>query len=247
MALVTNARLIFKEIPEDQPYSRVNSFWLADCTTGDSRSFEQYSVVSNPESQRIRIIKNEANLPWSLYVGVLGMAGKTAYYGWKEYGNYKKSRQPTNKLDGLKVIASASSDEKVDFMKFLGIDVAFNYKTTDTAAVLAKEGPLDIYWDHVGSEVLDAALLNAVNHTRFIITGQIAGYNSGNNVSFKVNRAGTCFDCFETSSSAQNIGLTIYKQCSEHITQGLENAGKAILDQQKGLNNGKSVMIVAEN
>ncbi len=48
------------------------------------------------------------------------------------------------KLDGLKVIASAGSDEKVEFMKQLGADVAFNYKKDDTVSVLKKEGPLDM-------------------------------------------------------------------------------------------------------
>ncbi|KAJ7599454.1 NAD(P)-binding protein [Mycena floridula] len=154
-------------------------------------SFEQYSVVSNPQS--LRIIKNEHNLPWSLYVGVLGMPGKTAYYGWKEYADPKKGEVlfvttgagPVGslviqlaKLDGIKVIASAGSDEKVEFMKSLGADVAFNYKTTDTATVLAKEGPLDIYWDHVGGEILDAALVAAGNHARFIETGMISAYNN---------------------------------------------------------------------
>lgn len=48
------------------------------------------------------------------------------------------------KLDGLKVIGSAGSDEKVEFMKSLGADVAFNYKTTETSTVLEKEGPIDM-------------------------------------------------------------------------------------------------------
>jgi NADPH:quinone reductase-like Zn-dependent oxidoreductase len=48
------------------------------------------------------------------------------------------------KLDGLKVIASAGSEEKVKFMKELGADVVFNYKTTSTNEILAKEGPIDM-------------------------------------------------------------------------------------------------------
>lgn len=44
----------------------------------------------------------------------------------------------------MKVIGSAGSDEKVKFMKEIGADVAFNYKTTKTADVLAKEGPIDM-------------------------------------------------------------------------------------------------------
>ena len=48
------------------------------------------------------------------------------------------------KLDGLKVIGSAGSEEKVKFMKEIGADVAFNYKTTSTNEILAKEGPIDV-------------------------------------------------------------------------------------------------------
>ena len=48
------------------------------------------------------------------------------------------------KLDGLKVIASAGSEEKVKFIKEIGADVAFNYKTTSTNEILAKEGPINM-------------------------------------------------------------------------------------------------------
>jgi NADPH-dependent curcumin reductase CurA len=48
------------------------------------------------------------------------------------------------KADGLKVIASAGSDEKVQFMKSIGADVAFNYKTTSTAEVLEQHGPINV-------------------------------------------------------------------------------------------------------
>ena len=61
------------------------------------------------------------------------------------------------KAKGLKVIASASSDDKIEFMKSIGVDVAFNYKTEKIADVLAKEGPIDIYWDNVGGETLEVS------------------------------------------------------------------------------------------
>lgn len=61
------------------------------------------------------------------------------------------------KLEGLKVIGSAGSDEKVKYMKSIGADVAFNYKTTSTSEVLSKEGPInvsvnwfDLDFDYVG-------------------------------------------------------------------------------------------------
>ena len=49
------------------------------------------------------------------------------------------------KADGLKVIASAGSDDKVDYVRSLGVDVAFNYKTVSTREVLKKEGPINLY------------------------------------------------------------------------------------------------------
>ena len=49
---------------------------------------------------------------------------------------------------GLKVIASAGSDEKVAYMKSIGADVAFNYKTTKTVDVLKKEGPINMCVPH---------------------------------------------------------------------------------------------------
>ena len=73
------------------------------------------------------------------------------------------------KADGLKVIASAGSDEKVAFAKSIGADIVFNYKTTNTAEVLEKEGPIDVYWDNVGGATLDAALANAAMSARFIV------------------------------------------------------------------------------
>ena len=49
------------------------------------------------------------------------------------------------KSQGLKVIGSTGSEEKVQFMKDIGADVTFNYKTTSTAEVLEKEGPIDMF------------------------------------------------------------------------------------------------------
>lgn len=92
------------------------------------------------------------------------------------------------KLESLKVIGSAGSDEKVKFLKELGVDVAFNYKTTDLRDVLKKEGPIDLYaaftmfscfyrteltpryWDNVGGDTLDAALENASTGARVIVS-----------------------------------------------------------------------------
>lgn len=66
------------------------------------------------------------------------------------------------KLAGLKVIGSTGDDAKVKYLKEeLGVDVAFNYKTESVWDVLKEHGPIDIYFDNVGGEQLDAALLYA--------------------------------------------------------------------------------------
>ena len=48
------------------------------------------------------------------------------------------------KADGLKVIASAGTDEKVAFVKSIGADIVFNYKTTSTRQILEREGPINM-------------------------------------------------------------------------------------------------------
>lgn len=48
------------------------------------------------------------------------------------------------KAEGLRIIASAGSDDKIKFIKSLGADVVFNYKITKTADILKKEGPIDM-------------------------------------------------------------------------------------------------------
>lgn len=75
------------------------------------------------------------------------------------------------KLAGLRVIASAGDDEKIKFVKEeLGADIVFNYKTQSVWDVLEENGPIDIYFDNVGGEQLDAALKNsAPKNTRVIV------------------------------------------------------------------------------
>ena len=114
--------------------------------------------------------------------------GQTAFYAWSEFSATKAGETvfvsagagPVGsfviqiaKAQGLKVIASAGSEEKVNFIKSIGADVAFNYKTTNTLEVLQKEGPIDVYWDNVGGETLDAALATATTGARFLVSSSL--------------------------------------------------------------------------
>ncbi|KAJ3837655.1 hypothetical protein F5878DRAFT_621775 [Lentinula raphanica] len=234
--------------------------------------------LANPDAPvfGIRVFVPEPGLRYSAYVGAAGMPGQTSYYGWKEYANAKPGETvfvsggagPVGsiviqlaKRDGLKVIASAGTDEKVKFCKEVGADVAFNYKTTNTLDVLKKEGPLNIYWDNVGGTTLDAAIANAANHARFVECGAISQYNSKEGVNMKnldqIYARRIILYGFLISDLAPKWEAEFYKiipkklasgeiKFSEDITYGLENSGQAIRDVQIGTNTGKKVIVVAQ-
>ncbi|KAF8558790.1 alcohol dehydrogenase [Imleria badia] len=235
--------------------------------------FQEYSIQAEPHG--FSKIENEHKLPWSVFVGAAGMPGQTAYCAWKEYAQAKKGEVAfitagagavgslvvqLAKRDGLKVIASAGSDDKVAFMKEIGADVVFNYKTTKTSEVLAKEGPIDVFWDNVGGETLDAALDAAARYARFIECGMISNYNGTPypvmNLTNILTREIKLYGFVVTSILPKHRNA-FYKELpallasnelvfKEDLTRGLEGAGEAILAVQKGTNNGKSVVVVAE-
>ncbi|KAF9264322.1 NAD(P)-binding protein [Marasmius fiardii PR-910] len=205
--------------------------------------------------QNLNRIDNVHNLPWSVFVGVLGMPGKTSYYGWKEFARAKAGEVvyvstgagtvviQLAKRDGLKVIASAGSEEK----------------TTKTSEVLEKEGPIDIYWDNVGGEMLDSALIASRHKARIIICGAISGYNTGGepvrNLVQIIYKGVTIYGLyvFEHDHKYREEFYKVMPELvakgeikyTEEVTVGLEKAGEVILAQQKGLNKAKSVVKVA--
>ncbi|KAG6917865.1 hypothetical protein DXG01_000635 [Tephrocybe rancida] len=222
----------------------------------------EYSVASPAQftSGALEVIKDEVGLPWSVYVGAAGMPGKSAYCGWKEHSRAKKGEVafvttgggPVGsfviqlaKFDGLKVIASAGSDEKVAFMKSIGADVAFNYKKTSTAEVLEKEGPIDVYWDNVGGETLDAALVAANIGARFINLMSVVG-KSITIQGFVIGRLGAKYDAEFYATIPKKLASGELKY-TEEITEGLEKVGDVILRVQKGENTAKAVVKVADN
>ncbi|KAJ6533898.1 hypothetical protein DFH09DRAFT_1369943 [Mycena vulgaris] len=163
------------------------------------------------------------------------------------------------KQAGLKVIASAGSDAKVDFIKTLGADVAFNYKTTDTREVLAKEGPIDIYWDNVGGATLDAAMEFANMHSRFIECGQISGYNTGfqpmknpgliimKSMSIHGFSVTSLIPQYTAAFRAEIVPKVVSGEFkfAEDVRHGLERVGEVLLAVLKGENTGKAVVVVA--
>jgi len=156
----------------------------------------EYSHIKSKEAKGFRVIKNTHNLPLSYYVGILGMPGVTAFVGLEEIGKLKKGETifvstasgavgqivgQLAKLSGAYVVGSAGTDDKVAYLKdTLKFDAAFNYKTEKIQDALDKYCPkgIDVYWDNVGGETLDAVLLKANIFCRIIGCGMISGYNA---------------------------------------------------------------------
>lgn len=128
-----------------------------------------------------RKLENPYNLDPRLFIGALGMPGLTAYSSFYAIGQPKKGETifisaasgavgqivgQLAKHEGLTVIGSVGSDEKLDYIKKeLKFDDGFNYKKEKPAEALAKLAPkgIDIYYENVGGEQLEAAL-DAINN-----------------------------------------------------------------------------------
>jgi NADPH-dependent curcumin reductase CurA len=144
-------------------------------------SVEEYSAVPKEElTPRTQKLENEAGLPLSNYLGILGMTGLTAYSSLYEIGAPKKGETifissaagavgqivgQIAKIEGLHVIGSVGDDKKLAFITDeLGFDAGFNYKKEKPADALKRLAPngVDIYYENVGGEHL-AAALDAMN------------------------------------------------------------------------------------
>src|SRR5439155_5701149 len=79
-----------------------------------------------------------------------------------------------------RVIGSAGSDEKVRWLREIGFDAAFNYRAGSVVDQLREAAPdgIDVYFDNVGADHLDAALVTLNNHGRVAMCGAIAHYNA---------------------------------------------------------------------
>lgn len=135
-----------------------------------------------------------ADLP--AYLGVLGMPGRTAYFGLLDVGEPKPGDTVVvsgaagavgstvgqiAKLNGCRVVGFAGTDEKIDWItEDLGFDAGINYETTeDYRAALddAAPGGVDVYFDNVGGPITDAVFTKLNVDGRVAVCGQIAHYN----------------------------------------------------------------------
>jgi hypothetical protein len=191
--------------------------------------------------------------PLPVFLGALGLPGMTAYFGLRDIGK----PQPGQTL----VVSGAAG--AVGLVAELGFDAAIDYKAEDVRKALRQQCPkgVDIYFDNVGGDILDAALANLAAHARIVICGAISQYNNttpvkgpSNYLSLLVNRASMAgmvvFDYanrYPEATSAIAGWLAAGKLKSrEDVVTGFTTFPETLLKLFAGENFGKLVLQVAD-
>ncbi|XP_020495978.1 prostaglandin reductase 1 [Labrus bergylta] len=213
----------------------------------------------------------------SLALGSIGMPGLTALYGIEEVLGLQKGETllvnaaagavgsmvgQIAKIKGCKVVGSAGSDAKVAFLKELGFDEAFNYKTVGSLEeALKKASPegYDCFFENVGGASSSVALQQMKNFGRIAVCGSISTYNDTNPQTgpyphFTMIVKQLKMEGFMQSRWEHKHPESIKRlmgwlkegklQFREHITKGFENMPAAFMGLLQGENIGKAVVAV---
>ncbi|KAL4913509.1 hypothetical protein BDW62DRAFT_160694 [Aspergillus aurantiobrunneus] len=238
---------------------------------------QEYVAVDAAELSRIRPLENPLGIQdIRVFLGALGMPGLTAYSSLYEIGQPKKGETifvsaasgavgqlvgQLAKHEGLKVIGSVGSDEKLDYiLKDLGFDGGFNYKKEKPADALSRLAPggIDIYYENVGGEHLEAALGALNNFGRVVVCGMISQYNSApypiKNISFVLTKRLTMRGFIVgdagmgdkyTKEHQENVQKWIKDGSFKtliHETKGIDKAAEGLVGIFHGKNLGKAVL-----
>jgi NADPH-dependent curcumin reductase CurA len=168
------------------------------------------------------------------------------------------------KIRGCRVIGIAGGAKKCEWLTGeLGFDAAIDYKAEKVSARLRELCPdgLDVFWDNVGGEILEAALSNLAIGARIVICGAISAYNATepqpgprNYMNLLARRARmegfVVFDYLGQTDEAMTELLPWVMEgrirYREDVRDGLENAPDALLDLFNGANAGKLIVKIAE-
>ena len=207
------------------------------------------------------------------FLGALGVTGITAYFGLLDAASAKEGDivfvsagagavgsvvVQIAKAKGMTVVASAGGSQKCDFVRSLGADQVVDYKAGPILKGLAAAAPdgIDVYFDNVGGDHLDAAFAVARNNARFAICGMIEGYNDRTPMEFRfiqriiaarISLKGfIVFDYFPRMAEFyRDMGPWVANgtvKARETVVEGLDNTLDAFLGLFKGENTGKMLV-----
>jgi NADPH-dependent curcumin reductase len=237
---------------------------------------QEYAIASGDAV--FKVDPQLAALP--VYLGALGMPGMTAYFGLLDIGRPGEGDTVVvsgaagavgglvgqiAKLKGSRVVGIAGGTEKCRYVvEELGFDEAIDYKSEDVDAALGEHCPdgIDVYFDNVGGDILDAALAHLARHARVVVCGAISQYNAtdrimgpSNYLSLLVNHASMTgfvvtdyLPRYAEGASEMAAWLAAGELKSrEDIAEGLQSFPDTLLRLYKGENTGKLVLRVAED
>jgi NADPH-dependent curcumin reductase CurA len=232
------------------------------------------------DAEHVRVLPELPDIPPSYYLGVLGMPGLTAWAGLFRVAGFRPGEavfvsgaagavgslvgQYARLRGASSVVGSAGSPEKVRWLlDDLGFTAAFDYHAGPVAQQLSAAAPdgIDVYFDNVGGDHLEAAIGALRLHGRAAICGAISAYNAvtpppgPRNLSLLVASRLTLRgflvtdhtdlqpEFLETVSGWLSSGELVVR---ETVRQGLDDAVPAFLDLLHGGNTGKMVVRLAD-
>lgn len=241
--------------------------------------WQDYALITTGNLPYITKIPQPLTVPLTAFMAVLSFIGCTAYFGLLDIGKPQPGETlvvsaasgavgslvgQIGKIKGCRVVGITSSDEKCRYLlEELGFDAAINYKTADLSPALAASCPhgIDIYFENVGGEILDAVLTQVNLNARIPLCGLISTYNTEEPLpgpynfsqilmkrvllqGFIVTDYVSQWDlAFREMGQWIQQGKLKYQQ---EIVQGLENAPTAILKLFNGEKMGKLIVQISE-
>jgi NADPH-dependent curcumin reductase CurA len=250
----------------------------ADVAVGESVSgmlgVQEYALASGAGVMSL----DTSLAPLPVFLGTLGMPGMTAYFGLLDIGRPQAGETVVvsgaagavggvvgqlAKLKDARAVGIAGGSEKCRYLvEELGFDAAIDYKAEDLATALGEHCPkgVDVYFDNVGGQILDAALARLARRARVVLCGAISQYNAtaamkgpSNYMSLLVNHASmTGFVVSDygdryVEGLREMVGWFAEGKLSsrEDIAEGLENFPETLLRLFRGENTGKLVLKLA--
>jgi hypothetical protein len=252
--------------------SNVEGVSVGDIVQGGMHGgWQEYFTM--PASDIVKIPQG-TGLPLTAFISVLGFTGPTAYFGFLDVGKPKEGETVVvsaaagavgsivcqiAKIKGCNVVAIAGSSEKCDWLKNdLGVDHVINYKNEnilDSLKIACPNG-IDIFFDNVGGDTLDAALTLMNKFGRIPVCGLISMYNDWSSAGPKMYRnilmKTLTVSGFLVSDYAERFGESLEAlgqwiaegkiKYKVDVVEGIENAPSAVNKLFSGENNGKLVI-----
>ncbi len=253
-----------------------NPDWPVGTLVRTMATWSEYYVIG-ADALGLEKVNAAPGVPLQHYMGALGPVGLTAWVGLFEIGKAKAGDTVVvsaaagatgstvvqlAKAAGCRVIGLSGGPAKAQIVKDLGADVSIDYKAvSDLAAAIKDAAPegVDVYFDNVGGETLDAILPLMRLHGRIAVCGMIAQYNDADNphgnrniwqlvVNRLTMRGFITYDHPEVLGEAQAMLDTLFANGGlkplENVREGLEKLPEAFIELMSGKTTGKTLVLI---